>query len=207
MIKLLLETWNRYLLLELDYNEVKSKLDGDKFANSAKYHGIPPEEAKQSIMNTLILNPSTGQELDISEQDKANYLSWRIKRFMTKGSYKGPKPSSIETFYQIKQQKLDRFLAKNDINRFESVEEFEKVVHDASDGYKSYIEEKAKASRKGNIMSLPSGVKFEIPEGAKLIAENEKWLVYIPQTKGAAVGLGIYTEWCTAAPGLKYYEQ
>ena len=128
MIKPLLETWNKYLLLELDYNEVKSKLDGDKFANSAKYHGIPPEEAKQSIMNTLILNPSTGQELDISEQDKANYLSWRIKQFMTKGSYKGPKSSSIETFYQIKQQKLDRFLAKNDINRFESVEEFEKVI-------------------------------------------------------------------------------
>ena len=128
MIKTLLENWGKYLLLELDYNEIKSKLDGDKFANSAKYHGVSPEEAKKSIMKTLILNPATGQELDISDQDKANYLNWRIKQFMTKGSYVGPNAQNVETFYQIKAQNLDRFLEKNDINRFESVEEFDKVV-------------------------------------------------------------------------------
>jgi hypothetical protein len=205
MIKSLLESWNRYLLLELDYNEVKSKLDGDKFANSAKYHGVSPEEAKSSIMKTLVINPSTGQELDITEQDKANYLSWRIKQFMTKGSYQGPQPSSIETFYQIKTQKLDRFLTKNDINRIESIEEFEKIVKDASVGYESYIAEKAKASRKGNIIKLPSGAEFEIPNEAKLIIDDLDWLVYIPETKGAAIGLGLYTKWCTAAPGLNYY--
>jgi hypothetical protein len=203
MIKSLLESWSRYLLLELDYNEIKLKLDGDKFSNSAKYYGVSPEEAKNSIMKTLILNPSTGQELDISDQDKANYLSWRIKQFMTKGSYQGPQPSSIEAFYQIKAQKLDRFLAKNDINRFESVEEFEKIVKDASVGYESYIAEKAKASRKGNLIKLPSGASFEIPDEAKLIIDDPNWLVYTPETRGAAVGLGLYTKWCTAAPGLK----
>ena len=47
MIKTLLENWGKYLLLELDYNEIKSKLDGDKFANSAKYHGIPTERSEE----------------------------------------------------------------------------------------------------------------------------------------------------------------
>lgn len=207
MIEQLLKSWGKFLLLELDYNEIKSKLDGDKFANSAKYHGVSPEEAKKSIMKTLILNSSTGQELDISDQDKANYLNWRIKQFMTKGSYVGPDPQSVETFYHIKAQKLDRFLKKNDINSFESVEEFDKIVSDAKIGYDSYVAEKSKKSRKGNWIELPSGVSFEIPKDARLVAEDEDWLVYIPDTKGASIGLGLYTSWCTAAPGLNYYHQ
>jgi hypothetical protein len=205
MIKVLLENWNKYLLLELDYDEIKSKLDGDKFARTANYHGLSPEEAKKSIMKTLILNPETGQELDISDQDKANYLNWRIKQFMTKGSSTGPDSQNIETFYQIKAQKLDRFLEINDINQFESVEKFDEIVSKAKVIYDSYVAEKAKKSRKGNWIDLPSGVSFEVPETARLIAEDDNWLLYIPDSKGAAVGLGIHTSWCTAAPGLNYY--
>jgi hypothetical protein len=40
-----------------------------------------------------------------------------------------------------------------------------------------------------------------------LVYEDGNWQVYFPQTKGAACSLGKGTDWCTAAPGLNYYEE
>ena len=47
---------------------------------------------------------------------------------------------------------------------------------------------------------------LDADEGKKLIADTEEWLIYIPTNKGAACELGKGTNWCTAAPGLDYYE-
>ena len=41
--------------------------------------------------------------------------------------------------------------------------------------------------------------------GTELIFENEKYKIFIPNNKGAACELGKGTTWCTAAPGLDYY--
>lgn len=199
MLKTLLESWNRYLLLELDYGEISAKLDGDKFINSCNYHGLDPEKTKTKLLSTV--------PPDISDPDKANYLNWRLKKFMTTGNPNGPKATDVETFYQIKAQNLDsRFLPKNDINRIESVEEFTTMMGPASADYEAYNAKKAAKSTKGGELQLPSGINFKVSDGAKLVGETDDWYVFVPETKGAAQAIGIHTKWCTAAPGLNYYE-
>lgn len=200
MLKTLLESWNRYLLLELDYGEISAKLDGDKFANSCNYHRLDPEETKNKLLSTV--------PPDISDSDKANYLNWRLKKFMITGNPDGPKAADVETFYQIKAQNLDsRFLPKNDINRIESVEEFTTMMGPASSDYEAYNAKKTAKSTKGGELELPSGINFKVSDGAKLVGETDDWYVFIPETKGAAQAIGIHTSWCTAAPGLNYYER
>jgi hypothetical protein len=199
MLKTLFESWNKYLLLELDYGEISAKLDGDKFVNSCNYHGVDPEKTKNKLLSTV--------PPDISDPDKANYLNWRLKKFMTTGNADGPKATDVETFYQIKSQNLDsRFLPKNDINRIDSVEEFTAMMEPASAEYESYNAKKAAKSTKGGELKLPSGIDFKVSDGAKLVGETNDWYVFIPETKGAAQAIGIHTKWCTAAPGLNYYE-
>ena len=48
---------------------------------------------------------------------------------------------------------------------------------------------------------------LDADQGKKVILDDENWTVYIPTNKGAACELGKGTEWCTAAPGLDYYEE
>ena len=101
--------------------------------------------------------------------------------------------NSAELFFQIKQQNLQRFLTKKSLTQIDSPEELIFIVAEAKPEYDKHIADKIENSRKG--------------EGQNLIYEDDKWKVYIPETKGAACALGKGTDWCTAAPGLDYYEE
>jgi hypothetical protein len=169
------------LLLELDYKEVEARMSSDKFIRSCEFHKQKPEYVK---MNLLANVPD-----DISDQDKANYLNWRIKQFMINGTYLRPSRSSIETFYMIKNNNLDHLLAQNDINRIESVEEFLWMMKDATEKYLEYQEEQA-------VMKVKPG-------DIKKIYEDERWQIFIPKSKAAAIKLGTGTTWCTASRGDK----
>jgi hypothetical protein len=49
-------------------------MSSDKFVRSCEFHKQDPENVKKSLLNTV--------PTDISDQDKANYLNWRIKQLM-----------------------------------------------------------------------------------------------------------------------------
>ena len=182
-MKLLLEAWNKYLLLELNYEDVSSRLDSNKFINSCKYHGISHEKAKQKLLETV---PD-----DIEDSEKANYLNWRIKQFMVNGTIEGPTPKYVEEFYQIKANNLDRILTKNDINEFDSVEEFEKMMESSSKKWLDYQKKKKESTVQEKDINK--------------IYEDDEWTVYIPESKEASCKLGTGTRWCTASRGERNY--
>ena len=182
-MNLLLETWKKYLLLELNYSEVSARLDSNKFINSCKYHGIAHEKAKQKLLQTV---PS-----DIEDSEKANYLNWRIKQFMVNGTIEGPTPKYVEEFYQIKANNLDRILTKNDINEFDSVEEFESMMKSSSKKWLDYQKNKKESTVQEKDINK--------------IYEDNEWSVYIPESKAASCKLGTGTRWCTASRGERNY--
>jgi hypothetical protein len=149
---------------------------------------------------------------DIPEKDRANALNWIITRivkdipeypenrsFIRKPSNQGLGRHGadflrrqLELFYQIKQQKMDRLLPKKAIEQYGSFEEFVDSIEEIAPKYKEYLAQKQEKSTKG--------------EGQLKVYENKTWAIYFPQTQGAACALGKGTDWCTAAPGLGYYQ-
>lgn len=100
-------------------------------------------------------------------------------------------PKAIETFYQIKDQGIQRILAKSDINQISTSHEMVRIVQDAIPAYEKFKEQK---------------IQKDAAAGMNKIFENGEWEIFIPETKAAACLLGKGTEWCTAAPGLDFYE-
>lgn len=202
----------KYLLLELSYSEVVKRMDDPKFMRLIT--GKDTLEDMDSFMKytyeTLRSNIVKSIPHDIPERDKANALNWMITRivkdtpaypqnrfFINKTALVGGSGSSLlkkqlELFYQIKQQKMDRLLPKKAIEQYSSFEEFVQSIEEILPSYREYLAQKTEKSTKG--------------EGQLLVHEDENWQVYFPRTKGAACSLGKGTDWCTAAPGLDYFD-
>jgi len=196
-MKTFYETY-KFLLLELSFDEVAKLMDGEKFKRMFT-------DAEHLMVKSVIpkLIPR-----DIKENDKANALNWIIssikkseqnKQYISRSS--NPTLSRdtqqlrkyLELYYQIKQQNLaEKFLKYNAIERYNTFKEFLEDLHKAEEPYKEYNSQKMERSRKG--------------EGQLLVHEDDTWWVYFPQTKGAACALGKGTDWCTAGPGLDYYD-
>jgi len=197
-MKLLLERWRQYvneeLLNELSLEDVEKRFDSKKFSKAVKRYEVSPDYAKEQLLARI--------PKDITEKDKAGALNWLISLFVKdpKQVFVDPegRPISrskvtgdLELFFQIKKQNLARFLDKRSLSRMESVSELGKVVDAAREPYKKHMEKKD---------------YLDAEQGKLKIFENDEYKVFIPTNKGAACELGKGTEWCTAAPGLHYYE-
>jgi len=93
----------------------------------------------------------------------------------------------LETFFQH-----NRFMSERDINNIKTLEELRDVVEAARDDIQAYLEKQS---------------YLDAEQGKQLIYEDDEWQIIIPTNKGAACELGKGTDWCTAAPGLDYYEE
>lgn len=99
--------------------------------------------------------------------------------------------SSVENFFKV-QNFIDTSEFSKDINTYKSDLDLEIAVEDAMPRYREHLEKKK---------------YLDAESGMKLIADVGEWKIYIPTNKGAACELGKGTAWCTAAPGLDYYEK
>jgi hypothetical protein len=132
---------------------------------------------------------------DIQENDQAEGLQWIL------GLYKKGKLGSVrswtksltekysaalELFFQQKSFMEEKQLQKLDL------EGLLKTVAEARPKIKAHLDKKS---------------YLDADQGKKVILDDENWTIYIPTNKGAACELGKGTEWCTAAPGLDYYEE
>ena len=184
MIKLIIERrQSKNLLNEVKLEDVKQRFQSKKFK---KAFSDKSESASKKLLDQV---PN-----DIEEKYKGALLNWLIswaiknRNVNIPGNFK----ASAEIFFQIKEQNLQRLLSKKSIAQIASPEELISIVAQAKPEYDKHIADKIENSRKG--------------EGQNLIYQTDKWEVYVPETKGASCALGKGTEWCTAAPGLDYYE-
>ena len=183
-IKLIIQEEINKLLLEVTFESVKERFNSKKFL---KAFGGDSKLASEQLLSVI---PS-----DIEEKYKGVLLNWLISWAIKNNTHDLPSDfkAAVEIYYQIKQQKLQRFLTKKSISEIETPEELISIVNSAKPEYNKHNDEKLEKSTKG--------------PGQNLVYEDSDWEVYIPETKGASCALGKGTEWCTAAPGLDYYEK
>lgn len=98
-----------------------------------------------------------------------------------------PLKSSIEKFFH-----RNRFMEIKDLYSIQSLEELVQIIEAADPAIKDYQEKKQ---------------YLDAEQGTEILADNAFHSVYVIRNKGAACEIGKGTEWCTAAPGLDYFEQ
>ena len=188
-IKFIIQEEVNKLLLEVTFESVKERFNSKKFL---KAFGGESKLASEQLLSVI---PS-----DIEEKYKGVLLNWLISWAIKNNTSDLPTvlrradfKAAVEIYYQIKQQKLQRFLTKKSISQIETPEELISIVNSAKPEYNKHNDEKLEKSTKG--------------PGQNLIYQDSDWEVYIPETKGASCALGKGTEWCTAKLGLDFYEK
>jgi hypothetical protein len=136
---------------------------------------------------------------DITDNQKGLAVTWlaRLTRnletgYMTTfidGADPGPSDSwgSFEMFFQYQQ-----FMSERDLNKIEDLQELQEIVNEARPRIEAYQEKR---------------VYHDASEGTVVFRDDDKWYIAAIHNKGAACELGKGTDWCTAAPGLDYFEE
>ena len=174
------------VLLEYTMEQAEARFTSKAFRKRANIEGVEPDVAKQNILEQV--------PQDISERFKADALWWAISTFIKAGQFGAidSRKKALETFFQIKEAGKGSILSQQDINQIQSWDELKEIVEQAKPAWEEYKQSKASKDWEA---------------GSNLIYEDDTWQVFIPENKGAACKLGKGTDWCTAAPGLNYYEQ
>ena len=93
---------------------------------------------------------------------------------------------SLETFFHHQ-----RFMPRQDLMQVKTMED----LVDMTDAAKEEIQ---KAQEKKNYL--------DAEKGTEIFRDDDEWTIAALHNKGAACELGKNTDWCTAAPGLDYFE-
>jgi hypothetical protein len=167
-------------------------------------YGMPSEEFLVLVVSNIRLALSYILPRDITDAQMGAALNWyknvlltdkeELKDFIDSTrnwirDVPGFLAHNLEKFFHY-QEFMDE--KDRDINNHRTRDELFSAVERAEPKYQAHIEKKKYLDAK---------------EGSELLYEDENWKIYIPRNKGAACELGKGTEWCTAAPGLDYYEQ
>ena len=134
------------------------------------------------IKNQILSSNTVADELGAGHESSTNRLQYSYANRMHLRS-------DLESFFQ-----MNRFISqqKRDLNRVSSAKELKELISAAEPAYEAYLEKRQNADAK---------------EGTEFLGEDDTFKVYIAHNKGAACELGKGTQWCTAAPGLDYFNQ
>jgi len=201
-MKLLLENWRKYLN-EVSFTDAKEVLDSKRTLKIIKAYRYDKEQEHPDYpdagINTQHRNfknylldvvPS-----DLTDNQKGTSILWLIKvsrenpkvaaNFIN-GRIFARQRNSIETFFHHQ-----GFMPRPDLMQIKTMED----LVDMTDAAKEEIQ---KAQEKKNYL--------DAGEGTEIFRDDGKWKIAALHNKGAACELGKNTDWCTAAPGLDYFQ-
>jgi len=204
-MKLLFENWRKYLN-EVSFSDAKEILDskrtikiikahhyekGGRLAAYSAYGGSSVDTLHRNFKNYLL----DAIPDDITDNQKGTSILWLIKlsrenpevaaKFIN-GRIFAKQRSSLETFFHHQ-----RFMPRPDLMQIKSMEDLDEMA----DGAKEEIQ---KAQEKKNYLDAGAGTE--------IFRDDGKWKIAALHNKGAACELGKNTDWCTAAPGLDYFQ-
>lgn len=143
------------------------------------------------ILNLLPDDISDGQKgqallwlINLSRNDKA-FLDYLLYGSDALDAHQAP--HDLEKFFLWQQ-----FMEPNDLNVIKSLQQLGSVVDNARDAIEEYLKNKQ---------------YHDADEGTEKLFEDDQWFIAAIHNKGAACELGKNTQWCTAAPGLDFFEQ
>jgi hypothetical protein len=201
-MKLLLENWRKYLN-EVTFSDAKETLDSkrtlkiiknylyDRKQENPDFLEVEFETQHRNFKNYLLdIVPE-----DLTDNQKGTSVLWLLKmarensdlaaHLINGRAIVGPR-SNLETFFHHQ-----RFMPNQDLMQMKSLDDLVVMTHNAK-------EEIDKAQEKKNYL--------DAEEGTEIFRDDDKWTIAALHNKGAACELGKSTDWCTAAPGLDYFE-
>jgi len=226
-MKLLFENWRKYLLNEVSFADAKEILNSKgtlKIIKNYEYemnnlYGRPRSESpayfhKQFKDWLLEAIPD-----DLTDNQKGTAILWlrklakedfHVAKAFIDGLTGGSRNSrygrlwdDFEAFFHHQ-----RFMPQQDLMSVKSIDDLQKMVDEAKDDIHAAMEKKQYLDAEEGIEVL-SGKMERNKETGKLERKPGKngWFIAIMNNKGAACELGKETDWCTAAPGLDYFEE
>lgn len=223
-MKQLLKEWNEFLN-EISFDDAKKVLDSKRTYKIIKgYHydnpdmikGAWPGQSDEQLLNNHFW--SFKEQIlsfvpdDIEGTERGEALLWLIglarkdKKFLddvvANRSFpplKNKIKPNLEYFFQWKDLNLDtsnlntgESKIENELGKIDSMFELVRVGTIA-----------AQQIRKNN----ENKIFLDADEGEETLRDDSGWKISIVSNKGAACHLGKGTDWCTAAPGLDYFEK
>ena len=98
-------------------------------------------------------------------------------------------PKLFENFFQWNLFIRD---GKRDLNTVDNLEELAMLVEEAKPKYQAWLDKQENK---------------DVEKGKELLLDDQNYQVIAIHNKGAACQLGKPTDWCTARPGLKFFEK
>jgi hypothetical protein len=203
-MKLLFENWRRYLN-EVSFSDAKEILDSKRTLKIIKAYRYDNDQddtidswdapltdwQHRNFKNYLLdLVPD-----DLTDNQKGTTVLWLLKvarenpkvaASFINGRIFARERNSLETFFHHQ-----RFMPRQDLMQVKTMED----LIDMTDTAKEEIQ---KAQEKKNYL--------DAEQGTEIFRDDAKWTIAALHNKGAACELGKNTDWCTAAPGLDYFE-
>ena len=201
-MKLLLENWRRYLN-EVSFSDAKETLNSKRTLKIIKNYLY---DRKQENPNFLEVEFESQHRIfknylldivpdDLTDNQKGTSVLWLLKmaredsdlaaHLINGRAIVGPR-SNLETFFHHQ-----RFMPNQDLMQIKSLDDLVVMTHNAK-------EEIQKAQEKKNYL--------DAEQGTEIFRDDSEWTIAALHNKGAACSLGKGTDWCTAAPGLDYFE-
>tara|TARA_R110002073_G_scaffold200475_5_gene359702 strand:+ start:157 stop:1293 length:1137 start_codon:yes stop_codon:yes gene_type:complete len=201
-VKLLFENWRRYLN-EVSFSDAKEILDSKRTLKIIKaYRYDIEQEDPDSPMSTMTTQHRNFKNYlldvvpsDLTDNQKGTTVLWLLKvarenpkvaASFINGRIFARDRGSLETFFHHQ-----RFMPRQDLMQVKTMED----LVDMTDAAKEEIQ---KAQEKKNYL--------DAEKGTEIFRDDDEWTIAALHNKGAACELGKNTDWCTAAPGLDYFE-
>ena len=201
-MKLLFENWRRYIN-EVSFSDAKEILDSKRTLKIIKaYRYDKEQDHPDSPMSTMTTQHRNFKNylLDIVPSDLTDNQKGTAVLWLLKVARENPKVAasfingriftrdrgSLETFFHHQ-----RFMPRQDLMQVKTMED----LVDMTDAAKEEIQ---KAQEKKQYL--------DAEEGTEIFRDDNEWKIYALHNKGAACHYGKGTDWCTAAPGLDYFE-
>ena len=201
--------WRKFVLLtEISFEQAVDRMENSKVLRSfIKNRAWDPEsrtlklskneiEYKADLIAKALLHMVPD---DLDDNQRGTALEWILSRGLKDKEIADtlwdPKVSDslgvtrhyLELYFQ-----WHRFMEKKDIFTIHTLDDLLNVYAEAEPKIKAYQAEKK---------------YMDAEEGTEVFRDDKEWKIYAIHNKGAACELGKGTEWCTAAPGLDYFEQ
>ena len=206
-MKLLLENWRKYLN-EVTFSDAKDILDSKRTLKIIKAYRYDREQENPNYPNRRFTDAIATQHSnfknylldmvpsDLTDNQKGTSVLWllkvaredpRVASDLINGTPRVSPHRSLETFFHHQ-----RFMPNQDLMQIKSMSDLSVMTYAAK-------EEIEKAQEKKNYL--------DAEQGTEVFRDDDEWTIAALHNKGAACELGKSTDWCTAAPGLDYFEE
>ena len=198
-----MENWRRYIN-EVSFSDAKEILDSKRTLKIIKaYRYDKEQDHPDSPMSTMTTQHRNFKNYlldivpsDLTDNQKGTAVLWLLKvarenpkvaaSFINGGQIFTRDRGSLETFFHHQ-----RFMPRQDLMQIKTMEDLVAMTYAAK-------EEIQKAQEKKNYL--------DAEKGTEIFRDDDEWTIAALHNKGAACELGKNTDWCTAAPGLDYFE-